>query len=110
MVPCLRLYAYLACTLARAFPGADHEYGEWVQTYSAPAFLRLPAAAEALLDAVADSEPHGEAFVDAENASFVVSDFSLPSLCRRARRQQGGALQQFEAGKGGSRDDNIYKT
>jgi hypothetical protein len=26
MVPCLRLYAYLACQLARALPFADHEY------------------------------------------------------------------------------------
>jgi hypothetical protein len=30
MVPCLRLYAYLACQLAAAFPFADHEYtGGW---------------------------------------------------------------------------------
>ncbi|EFN53733.1 hypothetical protein CHLNCDRAFT_58425 [Chlorella variabilis] len=29
MVPCLRLYAYLACQLSRAFPFADHEYTEW---------------------------------------------------------------------------------
>lgn len=26
MVPCLRLYAYLALQLAKAFPEADHEY------------------------------------------------------------------------------------
>ena len=26
MAPCLRLYAYLACQLARAYPFADHEY------------------------------------------------------------------------------------
>ena len=26
MVPCLRLYAFLACQLAQAFPFADHEY------------------------------------------------------------------------------------
>lgn len=26
MAPCLRLYAYLACQMAAAYPFADHEY------------------------------------------------------------------------------------
>jgi len=81
MVPCLRLYGWLACELADAYcaagppacPGeaeevlggavgaeegpegaaAGNPYWEWVASYSAPEYLRLPAAAEAALDAAA---------------------------------------------------------
>ncbi|KAL4419962.1 hypothetical protein ABPG75_007060 [Micractinium tetrahymenae] len=60
MVPCLRLYAYLALQLAKAFPEADHEYTEWVRSYSSPEYLRLPGKAEAVLDETAPSESFGE--------------------------------------------------
>jgi thiaminase (transcriptional activator TenA) len=50
MIPCLRLYAYLGCTLSNAFPCAEHEYAEWITTYCTPAYVLLPAIAEALVD------------------------------------------------------------
>ncbi|PSC75207.1 thiamine biosynthetic bifunctional enzyme chloroplastic isoform D [Micractinium conductrix] len=59
MVPCLRLYAYLACQLAQAFPEEEHEYTEWVRSYSSPEYLRLPARAEAILDETAAGESKG---------------------------------------------------
>ncbi len=93
MVPCLRLYGWLACELAEAFScarppaclgaeaearggaegggsggaeeqeggaaGGGNPYWEWMATYSAPEYLRLPAAAEAALDAAAAAAAGG---------------------------------------------------
>ncbi|PRW33704.1 family transcriptional regulator [Chlorella sorokiniana] len=59
MVPCLRLYAFLACQLAKGYPFADHEYTEWVRSYSSAEYLRLPAKAEALLDETGGTEDFG---------------------------------------------------
>ena len=60
MLPCLRLYAYLGCQLAAAYPDLDHEYADWVRTYSSPDYLKIPASAEAVLDESGAAEPYGE--------------------------------------------------
>lgn len=60
MVPCLRLYAYLGCSIARALPYLDHNYLEWIHNYASPPYLQLPATAESILDELAETEPPGE--------------------------------------------------
>ncbi len=63
LVPCLRMYAYLGATLARAFPDPDpetqaaHPYAGWLETYAGQAYAKLPATAEVLLDALAAGDP-----------------------------------------------------
>lgn len=64
MIPCLRLYACLGCTLS-AFRDCEPSspYIEWMQTYSAPGYVLLPAIAEALLDILVvelNTEERGE--------------------------------------------------
>lgn len=39
MLPCARLYGFIGCTLARAYPGVKHEYAEWIATYSSTEYL-----------------------------------------------------------------------
>lgn len=47
MLPCMRLYAFLGQQLAaRGVP--DHEYSNWIDTYSAPEFEKLAQQLEAL--------------------------------------------------------------
>lgn len=54
LVPCLRLYAYLGCILARSIPESEeYAYAEWIQTYKCQAYIRLPAIAELLLNELA---------------------------------------------------------
>jgi len=48
MTPCMRLYAFLGQTLARAEVATLYE--EWVRTYADPGFEALAARLEALLD------------------------------------------------------------
>jgi len=49
MAPCMRLYAYLGQQLAKdGVP--DHEYSDWIKTYSEGAFEDLARQLEALLD------------------------------------------------------------
>ena len=60
MVPCLRLYAYLGCTLSAAFSDANHAYVEWLHTYRCHAYVRLPAIAELLLDEIGDQDNKGK--------------------------------------------------
>jgi thiaminase (transcriptional activator TenA) len=48
MTPCMRLYAFLGQTLARA--GIAPLYAEWAKTYADPGFETLAARLEALLD------------------------------------------------------------
>jgi len=58
MTPCMRLYAYLGQSLARA--GADREtnpYAEWVRTYAAADFEDLAATLERLLDRYGSPTP-----------------------------------------------------
>ena len=60
MVPCLRLYAFLGCTLSKAFPEARHAYVEWLQTYMSHAYVKMPAIAEMLLDELSVNDSKGE--------------------------------------------------
>lgn len=39
MAPCARLYAFLGCSLAKAFPDADHAYSGWIKMYSSREYL-----------------------------------------------------------------------
>jgi thiaminase/transcriptional activator TenA len=49
MSPCMRLYAFIGQSLAsQGIP--DHEYGDWVRTYSSDDFEPLAAQLEALVD------------------------------------------------------------
>ncbi len=49
MSPCMRLYAFIGQSLAeQGIP--DHEYGDWVRTYSSDEFEPLAAQLEALVD------------------------------------------------------------
>lgn len=54
MTPCMRLYAYLGQSLSA---GAAARYAEWVTTYADPAFEKLVATLERLLDAHDDGDP-----------------------------------------------------
>lgn len=49
MTPCMRLYAYLGQSLSAEQDG-DHDYTEWITTYSDPGFEELAAKLEELLD------------------------------------------------------------
>jgi len=61
LVPCLRLYAYLGCILARAIPESEeYAYAEWIQTYKSQAYIRLPAIAEFLLNELAVYDSTGK--------------------------------------------------
>jgi thiaminase (transcriptional activator TenA) len=55
MAPCMRLYAWLGQSLVAA--EVAPLYGEWVKTYSDPAFEVLAARLEALLDLHAADGP-----------------------------------------------------
>ena len=68
MAPCTRLYGYIGCQLARAHKGGaggggrrrpPHPYSHWIRTYSAPAYLRLPAAKERIIDQLGADVPYG---------------------------------------------------
>jgi hypothetical protein len=39
MAPCSRLYGFLGCQLALAYPGASHQYSHWIDTYSSANYL-----------------------------------------------------------------------
>ena len=90
MAPCTRLYGYLGCQLARrqrAAGGghsggggggggglAKHPYAHWIRTYSSPAYLRLPAAKERIIDQLGGSVSYGEAkFPRCRNKSDTVT-------------------------------------
>lgn len=61
LVPCLRLYAYLGCILARSIPESEeYAYAEWIQTYKCQAYIRLPAIAELLLNELALHDSAGK--------------------------------------------------
>lgn len=59
MTPCARLYGWLGCRLAAAYPNADHAYASWLRTYSSAEYLVAPAMKEALLDELAASYNYG---------------------------------------------------
>jgi thiaminase len=59
MAPCSRLYGYLGCSLNKAFPNAQHPYAGWIQTYCSPAYLKLPAMKERVLDRLGGDAPAG---------------------------------------------------
>ena len=52
MTPCMRLYAFLGQSLAADADTKhrDHQYREWIQTYSSPDFEALATRLESLLD------------------------------------------------------------
>ena len=55
MTPCMRLYAWLGQSLARA--NVAPTYADWVKTYSDPAFEALASRLETLLDKHASDTP-----------------------------------------------------
>jgi len=55
MTPCMRLYAWLGRTLAKAT--VSERYGEWVKTYADPGFEGLAVRLEELLDRHAADTP-----------------------------------------------------
>ena len=57
MMPCMRLYSFLGCQLAAAYP---RTHSEWVRMYAAPAFSSLPRRQEQLLDRIGPSAPFGK--------------------------------------------------
>jgi thiaminase (transcriptional activator TenA) len=50
MTPCMRLYAFLGQSLAADTEHGDHQYMEWIRTYSSPDFEALAARLESLLE------------------------------------------------------------
>jgi len=50
MTPCMRLYAFLGQSLAADIGHIEHQYMEWIRTYSSPDFEALAARLEGLLD------------------------------------------------------------
>ncbi len=56
MLPCMRLYAFLGQQLA-ATGVPDHEYSNWINTYSAPEFEQLAQQLEALAQRYASATP-----------------------------------------------------
>ena len=50
MTPCMRLYAFLGQSLAADTGHVEHQYIEWIRTYSSPDFETLAARLESLLD------------------------------------------------------------
>jgi thiaminase/transcriptional activator TenA len=50
MTPCMRLYAFLGQSLAADTEHQDHQYMEWIRTYSSPDFEALATRLESLLD------------------------------------------------------------
>jgi thiaminase/transcriptional activator TenA len=50
MTPCMRLYAFLGQSLAADTEHQDHQYMEWIRTYSSPDFEALATRLENLLD------------------------------------------------------------
>ena len=50
MTPCMRLYAFLGQSLAADTEHLEHQYMEWIRTYSSPDFEALAARLEGLLD------------------------------------------------------------
>lgn len=56
MSPCMRLYAYLGQELA-AGGIPDHDYGEWIRTYSSDEFEELAQQLERLANRYADATP-----------------------------------------------------
>jgi len=50
MTPCMRLYAFLGQSLAADTEHQEHQYIEWIRTYSSPDFEALATRLESLLD------------------------------------------------------------
>jgi thiaminase/transcriptional activator TenA len=50
MTPCMRLYAFLGQSLASDGGHGEHQYMEWIRSYSSPDFEALAARLENLLD------------------------------------------------------------
>lgn len=50
MTPCMRLYAFLGQSLAADTEHSEHQYTEWIRTYSSPDFEALATRLENLLD------------------------------------------------------------
>ena len=57
MMPCMRLYGFLGCQLAAAYP---RTHSDWVRIYAGPAFNALPRRQEQLLDRIGPAAPFGE--------------------------------------------------
>ena len=56
MAPCMRLYAFLGQRLA-ADGLPEHDYREWIETYSSEEFEELAKKLEDLLDGVGEDSP-----------------------------------------------------
>ncbi|KAK9833927.1 hypothetical protein WJX74_010080 [Apatococcus lobatus] len=57
MMPCMRLYSFLGCQLAAAYP---RSHSDWVRIYAGPAFNALPRRQEQLLDRLGPAAPFGK--------------------------------------------------
>lgn len=76
MTPCMRLYAHLGQSLQA---GAQPRYAEWVTTYADPAFERLAATLERLLDTHAeDCVAVGQAYRRAMRLEVAFFEESCP--------------------------------
>ena len=60
MAPCSRLYGFLGCQLLAEFPGHDHEYSAWIETYSGANYLQLPDKKERLLNTLSTDAEFGQ--------------------------------------------------
>jgi thiaminase (transcriptional activator TenA) len=70
MSPCLQLYAFLGEELARSgIP--NHQYAEWIRTYSSPDFTPLAQALESLVE------------IYASDTKLVHSTYRYAMLCER---------------------------
>jgi thiaminase/transcriptional activator TenA len=70
MLPCMRLYAFLGQELARdGLP--DHDYADWIRTYSDPAIMDLAGQLAQLADRYASDTP------------LVRSTYRYAMLCER---------------------------
>lgn len=56
MAPCMRLYAFLGQQVANQGT-PDHQYADWVHTYSSPEFEQLAVQLENLIERYADDSP-----------------------------------------------------
>ena len=77
MTPCMRLYAFLGARLAQGgIP--NHQYREWIGTYSSTEFEALAASLEEALDRLASDTPSvHKAYAHAMRLELTFFDASL---------------------------------
>lgn len=83
MTPCMRLYAFLGQSLASDSEHRDHQYIEWIRTYSSPDFEALATRLESLLDHYASDT---EATHIAYRRAMTLEVAFFEAQCETARR------------------------